>query len=132
MRALLLFDISGGEFLLIIIAVVMFFGTKSIPDMARGLGRAMREFKDATNHIKREISDSANRVESEIGKVVPGDMSKWIEEDVQEVKPDQPVIRPVEKPGIIEDFAEESGEPDALQDEPKPSEDKTKSPEEPS
>jgi len=100
MYTLLLFDISGGEFLLIIIAVVMFFGTKSIPDMARGLGRAMREFKDATNHIKREISDSANRVESEVDKVIPKGMDKWIEE---EVKTDRPVIRPVEKPGFIED-----------------------------
>ncbi|RYE20695.1 MAG: twin-arginine translocase TatA/TatE family subunit [Sphingobacteriales bacterium] len=38
---------SGGEWLWIILIVVLLFGAKKIPDLARGLGKGMREFNDA-------------------------------------------------------------------------------------
>ncbi len=38
---------SGGEWLWIILIVVLLFGAKKIPDLARGLGKGMKEFKDA-------------------------------------------------------------------------------------
>lgn len=56
---LLFLDFSGGEFLLIAVVFLMFFGSKSIPGMARSLGKAVREFKDAANNVQREIHDSA-------------------------------------------------------------------------
>jgi sec-independent protein translocase protein TatA len=49
---------SGGELFVIIFAAIMLFGTKRIPDIAKALGKAMREFKRATDEIKREISES--------------------------------------------------------------------------
>ena len=55
----LLFDISGGEFLVILLVVLMFFGSKNIPDLARGLGKGYRQLRDATNSIKREIQTGA-------------------------------------------------------------------------
>jgi len=58
----LLFDISGGEFLVILLFILMFFGSKNIPDLARGLGKGYRQLKDATNNIKREIQAGANDV----------------------------------------------------------------------
>ena len=51
--------ISGPEIFIILIVVVMFFGADKIPEIARGLGKGMRQIKDATNEIKREINDSA-------------------------------------------------------------------------
>jgi sec-independent protein translocase protein TatA len=51
------------------LVVVMLFGSKKIPEIARGLGKGMRELKDASNDIKREIRSSATSVKEEIQKV---------------------------------------------------------------
>jgi sec-independent protein translocase protein TatA len=56
---LLFFDFSGGEFMLIAVVFLMFFGSKSIPGMARTLGKAIRDFKEAANTVQREIHESA-------------------------------------------------------------------------
>ena len=47
----------------------MLFGSKKIPEIARGLGKGIRELKDASNDIKREIRSSANSVKEEVQKV---------------------------------------------------------------
>lgn len=60
MSHLLFLDFSGGEFLLIAVVFLMFFGSKSIPGMARSLGKAVRQFKDAAGDVQREIQESAN------------------------------------------------------------------------
>ena len=59
---LLLFigGLGGTEVLLILAVVLIFFGPKKIPELARGLGRGIREFKDATKEIKNEIEESAS------------------------------------------------------------------------
>ncbi len=43
------------EILLILLIVILLFGAKKIPELARGLGRGIREFKDASKEIKSEI-----------------------------------------------------------------------------
>ena len=62
----LLFDVSGGEFLVILLFILIFFGSKNIPDLARGLGRGYRQLKDATNSIKREIQDGTGDITSSL------------------------------------------------------------------
>lgn len=64
---LLFLNISGGEVVVILIIVLMLFGPQSIPTIARGMGRAIRQIKDATNDVQREIRESANKVENEAG-----------------------------------------------------------------
>jgi sec-independent protein translocase protein TatA len=49
---------GGGEIVLIIFVALLFFGSKAIPDVAKMMGKAMREFQKATNEIKREINDA--------------------------------------------------------------------------
>lgn len=68
MTSILLF-IGGPEIIIIMLVVVMLFGSKKIPEIARGLGKGMRELKDASNDIKREIRSSASSVKEEIQKV---------------------------------------------------------------
>jgi sec-independent protein translocase protein TatA len=51
--------ISGGEIVIILLIVVMLFGADKIPEIARGLGKGMRQLRDATNEVKREINQSA-------------------------------------------------------------------------
>jgi sec-independent protein translocase protein TatA len=58
----LLFDISGGELIIILLFVLLFFGSKGIPDIARTLGRTMRQVRDASNEVQREIQRGANDV----------------------------------------------------------------------
>lgn len=53
--------ISGPEIFVIILIVVMLFGADKIPEIARGLGKTMRQVKDATNDIKTEIKKSADK-----------------------------------------------------------------------
>jgi sec-independent protein translocase protein TatA len=55
--------LGGGEVVLILLVFIMFFGAKSIPGIARGLGKGIREFKNATGAIQREINQSINEAE---------------------------------------------------------------------
>jgi sec-independent protein translocase protein TatA len=58
MQTVLLFlgGLGGWEVFLIIAVLVLLFGAKKIPELARGMGRGLREFKDATKEIKDEIN----------------------------------------------------------------------------
>lgn len=47
--------IGGWEILLIMLVILIFFGAKKIPELARGLGKGLREFKDATTDIKKDL-----------------------------------------------------------------------------
>ena len=55
--------LGGSEVLLILAVFLVFFGAKRIPELARGLGKGIREFKDATKEITREIEDSVSDVD---------------------------------------------------------------------
>ena len=50
-------DIGTGEIMVILLIVLLLFGAKKIPELARGMGRGIREFKDATKEIKTEIEN---------------------------------------------------------------------------
>ena len=56
----LLFNIGGGELFFIILLVVMLFGADRIPEIARGLGKGIKEVRNAANEIKDEITKSAD------------------------------------------------------------------------
>ena len=51
--------IGGPEIFIIVLIVVMVFVADKIPEIARGLGKGIRQVKEATNDIKKEINDSA-------------------------------------------------------------------------
>jgi len=48
-------SIGGFEYVLIFLAILLLFGAKRIPDLARGLGQGIKEFRKASDDIKREI-----------------------------------------------------------------------------
>ncbi|MBP6311830.1 MAG: twin-arginine translocase TatA/TatE family subunit [Flavobacteriales bacterium] len=62
MRNPLIFDISGGELIIVLLFVLLFFGAKGIPDIARTMGRALRQVRDASNEVQREINKGASEV----------------------------------------------------------------------
>ena len=55
---LFLNDIGGSEIVLIMMVVLMFFGSKSIPGIAKTLGRTLYEFRNATSELQNEIKKS--------------------------------------------------------------------------
>jgi sec-independent protein translocase protein TatA len=57
MQTLFAFSLGGPEVFIVIFAILLLFGAKKIPELARGMGRGIREFKDATKEIKDEIEE---------------------------------------------------------------------------
>ncbi len=70
--------IGTPEILVILLFVVMVFGADKIPEIARGLGKGIRQVKDATNDIKKEINESAklNNLDSNVTE----DITKGVKE----------------------------------------------------
>ncbi len=63
MKAILLFlgGVGFNEMLLIGIVVLVFFGAKKIPEFMKGLGKGVREFKDAVSDVKKEVEDAGEK-----------------------------------------------------------------------
>lgn len=60
-NATLLIGMPGGsEWILIFIAVLLLFGGKKIPELMRGVGKGIREFKDAKDNVKNELDTGLN------------------------------------------------------------------------
>ena len=59
MQTVLLWMPGWGELLIIMLFILIFFGAKKIPEIAKGMGKGIREFKDATKEIKNEIDEGA-------------------------------------------------------------------------
>lgn len=53
-------NMGGGEIMLILAVVMLLFGGKKLPELARGLGQGIRDFKDASEGVKREIHRNIN------------------------------------------------------------------------
>lgn len=49
--------LGGQEILLILFIILLLFGAKKIPELARGFGKGIREFKDATREVKDQIEE---------------------------------------------------------------------------
>ena len=82
--------ISGQEIVILGLAVLLLFGSKKIPEMARGLGKGMREFRKAADDIKRELNQSAPDIKSglnDIGKNIK-DSSEELMDDFKKFKDD--------------------------------------------
>jgi sec-independent protein translocase protein TatA len=59
---------SGPHIILIALVVLLLFGGKKIPELMRGLGKGIREFKDAKDNVKKEIEDNINADQSTVVK----------------------------------------------------------------
>ncbi|MET1260952.1 twin-arginine translocase TatA/TatE family subunit [Flagellimonas sp. DF-77] len=76
----MLLFISGAEIFFIMFIVVMVFGADKIPGIAKGLGKGMRQLRDATDDIKREIQKSAEK------QGIDTDFTADIKKELDEVK----------------------------------------------
>ncbi len=53
-----MFNLGTGELLVIFLVILLLFGAKKLPELARGLGKGINEFKDAVETSKKEIMDA--------------------------------------------------------------------------
>jgi len=76
---LFLSDVSGSEILLIFVFVLIFFGAKSIPNLAKTLGKTIHQIKNASDEIKTEIRKTGLDMKSDMN------LTSFVEETVQEI-----------------------------------------------
>ena len=78
--------ISMAEIGLILFVVLLVFGADKVPEIARGMGKIIRQVKDATNDIKTEITKSAERegIDLDITKDVQKEIDK-VKEDIDDI-----------------------------------------------
>ncbi|MBU2492754.1 MAG: twin-arginine translocase TatA/TatE family subunit [Bacteroidetes bacterium] len=48
-------SLGAGEIILIVVAILILFGAKKIPEFAKGIGKGMREFKKAVKEVEDDI-----------------------------------------------------------------------------
>ena len=83
--------ISGGEITIILLFVLIFFGADKIPEFARMMGKGVREFKKATDDIKREFTDGTSGLMNDIQSIqnsLTNTLTKEIAEPVQGIVKD--------------------------------------------
>jgi sec-independent protein translocase protein TatA len=82
---------SGQEIFVIIIVALLLFGAEKLPDIARTIGRGMRDFKKATDDIRRELETSTMDIRKDLNDVTDSlkrdvnDLQENITKDVNEV-----------------------------------------------
>ena len=54
-HSLLAFALGWGEIVLILVVVLLLFGAKKLPELARGLGQGIKEFKKATRDVQEDL-----------------------------------------------------------------------------
>ena len=66
-----IFNLAGPDMLIILLFVLLMFGSKKLPELARGMGRAVKEFTAARDEIERELahSDSSPAPEAKLPDV---------------------------------------------------------------
>jgi sec-independent protein translocase protein TatA len=78
------------EIVIVLLAILMLFGAKGIPDIARGLGRGVRQMKDAAGEVQREITKSAGNIKNDMLNTTDGkDVEKEINDVIRSVEDDK-------------------------------------------
>jgi sec-independent protein translocase protein TatA len=81
-----MFGIGGGELVFIVFVILMLFGADKVPEMARTMGKAMAQLKNATNDIKTEIQKSAE--DNGLDTKTLSEMTGGINTQINKVKED--------------------------------------------
>ena len=79
----MLYFISGGEIIFVFFIILMIFGADKIPEIARGMGKGIRQVRDATLEIKSEIKKGSKNKGIETDNI-KDDISK-VKEDINDI-----------------------------------------------
>ena len=64
--SLFLNDVSGSEIIVVMLVILLFFGSKSIPSIAKTMGKALYQIRNATAEIQNEIKNSSAEITKDI------------------------------------------------------------------
>lgn len=93
--------ISGSEIIIIFLVILLLFGADKIPEIARGIGKGMREFRKITSDLKEEFRESADTLKDDLTDIkkdvdktkqdVTGEFRNYIDDsgissDINEIK----------------------------------------------
>ncbi len=84
---LLFLNIGTPELILILFVALLLFGGNKLPELARGLGKGMRDFKDASEGVKREIHNQINNYDTEKPSEPVQRTSTTIDQDTHVTEP---------------------------------------------
>ncbi|MFM6954294.1 MAG: twin-arginine translocase TatA/TatE family subunit [Sphingobacteriaceae bacterium] len=89
-NVLLFLNIGTPEMLFILLAALLLFGGDKLPEVARGLGKGIRQFQDASEEVKREIHRNINEVKANIEESIenetPAEQRPPVEKDSSSLK----------------------------------------------
>ena len=74
-NVILFLNIGTPEMLFILLAALLLFGGDKLPEVARGLGKGIRQFQDASEEVKREIHKNINEVKANIEESIEQETS---------------------------------------------------------
>jgi sec-independent protein translocase protein TatA len=84
-----LFNLGGGEIILILALILILFGAKKLPELAKGLGQGIKEFKKATREVSEEVSNSMEDAPPQ--KRLPSNTTPTTIQTTAQVEPSQTV-----------------------------------------
>ncbi len=82
--------LGGWEWVIVVLAVLLLFGSKRIPDLARSLGQSIKEFKKGAREVTDEIQNEANETPAQPNKSAKNGQSQ----------PGQPASPPSNPPKV--------------------------------
>lgn len=62
-----MFDIGGGELIVIVVAILILFGPKKIPEIAQMIGKGMQQFRKAQSQFQSQFNDIQSEIKSAVG-----------------------------------------------------------------
>ncbi len=95
--------ISGSEIIIVFVIVLLLFGADKIPEIARGMGKGMREFRKITGELKNEFKESTSGFSDDLKDIkkdmdhtkqdLTGEFRKYVDDsditkDINEIKDD--------------------------------------------
>ena len=65
-------NIGGSELFLILLVILVFFGAKKLPELAKGLGQGIREFRKAAKDVQDEVEKETKKLDDKSDKKPQG------------------------------------------------------------
>jgi TatA/E family protein of Tat protein translocase len=96
-----MFGIGFQEMLIILVVVLIFFGPKRLPDLAKSLGKGIAEFKKASEEVRKGIEDAVKEESTEEVKKPPEDLSAYGKAPGSAPAPGEPAPPVSPPPGMI-------------------------------
>jgi sec-independent protein translocase protein TatA len=87
---LALFNLGGGEIILVLALVLILFGAKKLPELAKGLGQGIKEFKKATKEVTDEVHNAMEEPPSVPQRRLPASETASVSEQPQTVAQSAP------------------------------------------